>query len=198
MSTPGRRGEHEGKGKEAWLRYVKNVIRRYPGNRHAVEDEAVREAIKITPQNDFAIIESVLIKKTTTVREAAYQNYLSYTQTVERFKRFYKIVAINLGLPIDDEAPTPRNLYREDWHTYILNILARYPENRHAEETEAIERTLNTSDEFIKELITLAYIQRTESAQNVAYNWNVNPSTADHRKTAFFLRLAEALHLPTE
>ena len=176
---------------------MKNVIRRFPENIHPEENEAVKAAITETPPEDFAIIESVLIKKTTSVREAAFQNYLSYTQTVERFKRFYRIVADNLDLPTD-ETKAPAAKYREDWHTYLRAILARYPENRHKAETVAIKAALDASDETTREYINRAYIQRTEQAKIVAYELNIHPVTMDHRKTAFFYHLAENLNLPTD
>ncbi len=183
-------------GKQAWLSYVKIVIRRYPNNLHAIENEAVKSAIKTAKPDELALINAVHIRKVKTLCAAAEESYISYTQAREKVKRFYKAVAMELGLPMSEQEETRR--YIEDWHGYILNILSRYPENRHEAERVAISETLNKSDAITSEFIIRAYISRTETAQAVAYSMGIHPATIDHKKTAFFYDLAEALNLPTK
>lgn len=183
-------------GKEAWLSYVKTVIRRYPNNIHAIENKAVEDAAQKVQPDVLPIIEAVYIKNEMSIRGAADESFLSYTQTVERAKSFYREVANNLGLPFDDKRINNRK-YLEDWHPYILNILSRYPKNRHDAERAAIDAALVDSDKETREFITRAYIQRAEAAEEVAFSLNIHPATMDHRKAKFFRRIAEELHLPT-
>lgn len=89
------------KPREAWYVYIKNILRRYPENKHAEENRAVSKALEQATPDAAAIIQNVYIKQRYTLREMSARLYISYPTARRKAARFIESVAKNLNLPAD-------------------------------------------------------------------------------------------------
>lgn len=90
------------------------------------------------------------------------------------------------------------NRFNEAWQPYVLNILRRYPHNKHPEEDAAIERALEEADPDTAALIDLVYFRKTHSLEAASDRLYISYSTAWRRQMLFRLEVARNLNLPMD
>ena len=85
---------------EAWNPYVLNILKRYPKNKHAEEDEAIRKALEVADAQTVAIVDMVYFGKTKSISGAAEMLFISYSTAWRNQMTFRREVAKNLNLPM--------------------------------------------------------------------------------------------------